>query len=76
VKAPVPGPSSSTCSAFSSEEARTIAFARKGEEGQIAPTEPGERIMALIKCNDTPLNLQAPIRRRNTKNDFPLESRR
>jgi penicillin-binding protein 2 len=56
-------------------EARTIAFARKGDEGQIAPTEPGERRKAFRKWSDTRVKLVARPERRNTKSDFPLESR-
>ena len=73
VNAPVPGPSSNTDSAREIPDAATIARARNGDEGQRAPTDPGDFKNAFTNRNDMPAKLGSPSAPRNSKSDFPVE---
>lgn len=73
VKAPVPGPSSSTDSAREISDASTIARARNGDEGQSAPTDPGDFKNAFTNLKDMTAKLGSRPTARNTKSDFPVE---
>ena len=73
VNAPVPGPSSSTQSAFGISEAATIARAKNGDDGQSAPTEPGDFKNAFTNRSDMPAKVGSRHPPRNSKRDFPFE---
>jgi len=70
VKAPVPGPNSTTLRAEWIEDVLTMAFASQGEDGQIAPTVVGARIRALKKPNDMAQTLGWHTLERNLKSFF------
>jgi hypothetical protein len=48
-----------------------MARAKRGDEGQSAPTEPGEARKAFKKRSDIPANLLARRFSGNPKRDFP-----
>lgn len=78
MNAPVPGPSSITHAALWIDDAPTIACAKKGEDGQIAPTDPGARRKALRKPKDIAAGSAFASKsaiRKNTRIALPLRNK-
>ena len=71
VNTPVPGPNSTTQRFEAMSAERTISSARAGDDGQIAPTEPGERSMAPMKRRDIDRKVGSGVPRVQSQKRFP-----
>jgi hypothetical protein len=72
VKAPLPGPSSTTLDAACKSDARTISSAKNGDEGHIAPKVEGSRRKDLKKPSDMTGEGSFGLRRGATSKDQQL----